>query len=239
MEVVDLAVGGRAHFFDEEQNNALKNEDDEQDDDDLGELVLKKEDDAVMPVMFYDLNDALILRGHGQKVHDYCVSLSGCYDQNASGVRKMQFGGRVRVNVVGGSETMMKLLRVVMVGLILTTLGSVKLSGGQMLPQQPAIQPPIQPPGGRQAPGFPPLGHDSPLDPNDPLGPHREEQQAQLRNSDRQKRLVADTDKLLVLATDLKAQVDKSTKDTLSVDVIKKADEIEKLAHSLKERMKG
>jgi nitric oxide reductase activation protein len=77
------------------------------------------------------------------------------------------------------------------------------------------------------------------LDPNDPLGPHREEQQAQLRNSDRQKRLVADTDKLLVLATDLKAQVDKSTKDTLSVDVIKKADEIEKLAHSVKERMKG
>jgi hypothetical protein len=44
---------------------------------------------------------------------------------------------------------------------------------------------------------------------------------------------------LLVLATDLKAQVDKSTKDTLSVDVIKKAEEIEKLAHSVKERMKG
>jgi hypothetical protein len=50
---------------------------------------------------------------------------------------------------------------------------------------------------------------------------------------------VADTDKLLTLATDLKQQVDKSTKDTLSVDVIKKADEIEKLAHSVKERMKG
>ena len=50
---------------------------------------------------------------------------------------------------------------------------------------------------------------------------------------------MADTDKLLALATDLKEQVDKSTKDTLSVDVIKKADEIEKLAHSVKERMKG
>jgi hypothetical protein len=37
----------------------------------------------------------------------------------------------------------------------------------------------------------------------------------------------------------LKTQVDKSTKDTLSVDVIKKAEEIEKLAHSVKERMKG
>ena len=71
------------------------------------------------------------------------------------------------------------------------------------------------------------------------MAPHREQKQAEMRNVDRQKRLVADTDKLLELATDLKEQVDKSTKDTLSVDVIKKADEIEKLAHSVKERMKG
>jgi hypothetical protein len=73
----------------------------------------------------------------------------------------------------------------------------------------------------------------------DPLDAHRAEKQAKLQNDDRQKRLVADTDKLLLLATDLKAKVDKSTKDTLSLDVIKKADEIEKLAHSVKERMKG
>ena len=71
------------------------------------------------------------------------------------------------------------------------------------------------------------------------MDPHRNEQQEKLRNNDRQKRLVADTDKLLVLATDLKAQVDKSNKDTLSVGVIKKAEEIEKLARSVKERMKG
>ena len=80
---------------------------------------------------------------------------------------------------------------------------------------------------------------DNPGDPPDPLESHRAEVQEKLRNSDRQKKLVADTDKLLSLATDLKEQVDKSTKDTLSVDVIKKADEIEKLAHSVKERMKG
>jgi hypothetical protein len=87
---------------------------------------------------------------------------------------------------------------------------------------------------------MPQAGRNNPADPDsNPLDPHREEKQAELRNTDRQKRLVADTDKLLALATDLKAQVDKSTKDTLSVDVIKKADEIEKLAHSVKERMKG
>lgn len=52
----------------------------------------------------------------------------------------------------------------------------------------------------------------------------------------RQKRLVADTDRLLALAADLKAQVDKSpTANTVSVDEIKKADEIEKLAHTVKQ----
>jgi hypothetical protein len=66
-----------------------------------------------------------------------------------------------------------------------------------------------------------------------------QEQQARSRNSDRQRRLVEDTDKLLALATQLKQDVDKTNKDVMSVDVIKKADEIEKLAHNVKERMKG
>jgi hypothetical protein len=120
-----------------------------------------------------------------------------------------------------------------MVGVVLVTAGSVRVSGGQAFPQQPTSKQ------GQQIPGMPPLpGRNNPADP-DSTNPNREEQQAKLRNTDRQKRLVADTDKLLTLATDLKQQVDKSTKDTLSVDVIKKADEIEKLAHSVKERMKG
>ena len=46
-------------------------------------------------------------------------------------------------------------------------------------------------------------------------------------------------DKLLALATELKTDVDKTNQNILSMDVIKKADEIEKLAHSVKERMKG
>jgi hypothetical protein len=33
--------------------------------------------------------------------------------------------------------------------------------------------------------------------------------------------------------------VDKSDKNTLSLEVVRKADEIEKLAHSVKEGMKG
>jgi hypothetical protein len=57
--------------------------------------------------------------------------------------------------------------------------------------------------------------------------------------SEKQRRLVEQTDKLVQLATDLKTQVDKSTKDTLSIQVIKKADEIEKLAHNMKDQMKN
>ena len=127
----------------------------------------------------------------------------------------------------------MRILRVATIGVVLATVCSVRVSGGQMFPQTPPTSRQ-----GQQIPGMPLPGRSNPGEP-DPTDPHRAEQQEKLRNNDRQKRLVADTDKLLALATDLKAQVDKSTKDTLSVDVIKKAEEIEKLAHSVKERMKG
>lgn len=54
-----------------------------------------------------------------------------------------------------------------------------------------------------------------------------------------QARLQAQIEKLYQLAQDLKAAVAKSNKDTLSVDVIKKADAVEKAAKSLKDQMKG
>lgn len=59
------------------------------------------------------------------------------------------------------------------------------------------------------------------------------------RNVARQQDIKKDTDKLLELATELKQYVDKTNEDILSMDVIKKADEIEKLAHSVREKMKG
>jgi hypothetical protein len=58
-------------------------------------------------------------------------------------------------------------------------------------------------------------------------------------NEKRQQAIKKDTDKLLELATELKQYVDKTNEHTLSVDVIKKAEEIEKLAHTVKEKMKG
>ena len=51
--------------------------------------------------------------------------------------------------------------------------------------------------------------------------------------------LKSDTDKLLKLSIELKSYVDKSNENVLSVDVVKKAEEIEKLAKSVKDKMKG
>jgi hypothetical protein len=58
-------------------------------------------------------------------------------------------------------------------------------------------------------------------------------------NLQRQEELKKDTEKLLELATELKQSVDKTDENTLSLEVIKKADQIEKLAKSVKDKMKG
>jgi hypothetical protein len=57
-------------------------------------------------------------------------------------------------------------------------------------------------------------------------------------NVESKEQIADESAKLLKLATDLKAEVDKTNKDTLSLNVVRKAEEIEKLAHDVKERMK-
>src|SRR6266404_2299698 len=52
---------------------------------------------------------------------------------------------------------------------------------------------------------------------------------------DRQVALRRDTERLLSLAAELKQNVDKTSPNILSMDVIKKAQEIEKLAKSVKD----
>lgn len=58
-------------------------------------------------------------------------------------------------------------------------------------------------------------------------------------NLQRQEDIRKDTEKLLELATELKQEVDKSNENTLALGVVKKAEEIEKLAKSVKNKMKG
>ena len=76
--------------------------------------------------------------------------------------------------------------------------------------------------------------------------PEEDEARARLSNEmakkatkERVAALKHDTDKLLRLSVELKEFVDKSDENVLSLDVIKKAEEIEKLAKSVKEKMKG
>jgi nitric oxide reductase activation protein len=66
-----------------------------------------------------------------------------------------------------------------------------------------------------------------------------ERQQARAINKQRHDDLKRDTDKLLQLATELKLAVDKSNEHTLSMDVVKKAEEIEKLSKSVQKKMRG
>lgn len=71
------------------------------------------------------------------------------------------------------------------------------------------------------------------------MDPHLQGQRDRMWNDDRHKKLVADADKLLQLATELKMDVDKSSPNELSVKVIQKATEMEKLSHDVKERMRN
>ena len=57
-------------------------------------------------------------------------------------------------------------------------------------------------------------------------------------NTEDKRQVAADSANLLKLATELKAEVDKTNKDMLSITVIRKADAIEKLARQVKEKMK-
>ena len=76
--------------------------------------------------------------------------------------------------------------------------------------------------------------------------PEKDEQQQKLEkemaknaNKRRQEEIRRDSGQLLKLATELKEYVDKSNENILSMEVVKKAEQIEKLAHSVKEKMKG
>jgi hypothetical protein len=58
------------------------------------------------------------------------------------------------------------------------------------------------------------------------------------RNSARQKEIVDDTNRLLDLAKQLKEAVDKTGQNELSINVVNTASEMEKLAKSVKEKMR-
>ena len=72
------------------------------------------------------------------------------------------------------------------------------------------------------------------MDDRDPVD---REKQLRALNADRQKSLVADTVKLLKLAGELNSEVSSTQPGALTLDQLHKLAEIEKLAHSVKEKM--
>jgi hypothetical protein len=57
--------------------------------------------------------------------------------------------------------------------------------------------------------------------------------------SERRKQITDESTQLVALAKDLKTEVDKTSRNMLSVAVIRKAGEIEKLAHNVKDKLKA
>ena len=124
---------------------------------------------------------------------------------------------------------------------VLGWLGSAGVGPGVGMPRAAAgqFQNGLPAPGGQQ-PGSRGTGMpgDRPDD-RSPFSKDTQEKMAKARNDERQKRLISDSEKLLALATELHEQVLKTDKNILSVDVVRKATEMEKLSRDLKERMKG
>lgn len=133
----------------------------------------------------------------------------------------------------------MRRLRFAGMWIFLTVSTSVVIGQGQ---RQGGSYPPIQQaPSSRNYPsmsGMGPMGAGDPSGAPDILGARVAAQQARSRNNERQKRLEMDTDRLVGLVNDLKQQIQEEK--TLSpADLSKRAEEIEKLARSVKDRMKG
>jgi hypothetical protein len=90
-------------------------------------------------------------------------------------------------------------------------------------------------------PSPPPLIRpNGPVEETGPSIPQQVEKEMEKKaNAQRQAELKRDTDRLLKLSTELKDYVDKTNENVLSMEVMKKAEEIEKLAHSVRTKMRG
>jgi len=90
-----------------------------------------------------------------------------------------------------------------------------------------------------QSQGVPQLGHRTSQGNDNTIPPDIRKNMEKKANQQRQAELKRDTEKLVKLSTELKQYVDKTNENILSLDVIKKADEIEKLARSVKTKMRA
>jgi hypothetical protein len=84
-----------------------------------------------------------------------------------------------------------------------------------------------------------PQGHRDEPPPPDPALQKMQKEAEKQRNEKRQAELKRDTDQLYKLATELKKAVDTTNENVLSLEVIRKTEEIQKLAKSVHDKMKA
>jgi hypothetical protein len=143
------------------------------------------------------------------------------------GMRK----GRVTLNIPR-NNTWLWASACVIAGAFLITA----VDRGQQAPSGNSDKPIMQPgANGTQPEATHPTGGTQQMQPQ---GSQEKKLSLEAANADRKKQLTDDSAHLLKLANELKAEVDKTDKDTLSISVIRKADEIERLAHMVKEKMR-
>jgi TolA-binding protein len=104
---------------------------------------------------------------------------------------------------------------------LLILFGASAAAAGQGVHLPPTITQP-------QGTGSPPVG----------TGDDAQRQQAIAANQQRQIDIRRDTEKIAELTQELKEYLAKTDQGVMSVDAIKKAEQIEKLAHSVKSKMK-
>jgi hypothetical protein len=105
--------------------------------------------------------------------------------------------------------------------ILLGVLGAATLASAQQVHLPPAVS---------QGPG---MG-------NVPVtsGNSVQQQQARAANEQRQLEIKRDTEKMYQLTAELKESLEKSSQNVMSMDDIKKVEQIEKLAHGVKSKMK-
>jgi hypothetical protein len=102
---------------------------------------------------------------------------------------------------------------------------AIGLRGGAQYPQQGHVGQPLGQRGGD--PGV-----------NDPFGdPAEQAKRLKMLNQDRQKAMVSDSGKLLKLATELDSELKGSNAESLTPQQLQKLATIERLAHSVREKM--
>ena len=104
---------------------------------------------------------------------------------------------------------------------LLTVLGAASFSSAQLIHIPPAVS---------QGPGMGSV----PVTSGDDI----QKQHAKAANLQRQVEIKRDTEKMFQLTTELKDYLEKEGQGVMSLDAIKKAEQIEKLAHGVKSKMK-